>query len=170
MQLLKQNLRKALRSNLANSKKVAVLGIGSDLRADDGAGMLAAEEIRRFLAKNKNHIPAKVFFGGTAPENLTGELKKFKPSHIIMIDCVDFSKRPGSVVVLKPADVGEGVSFSTHKMPARILVDYLRNSFECTVFIVGIQSKLLDFGKPMSQGVLRAAKEVAKTISGALKK
>jgi len=170
MQLLKQNLRKTLRSNLANAKKIAILGIGSDLRADDGAGMLAAEEIKRFLAKNKRHILAKVFLGGTAPENLTGEIKRFKPTHIIMIDSVDFSKRPGTIVTLKPADVGEGVSFSTHKMPARILVDYLRSSFECTVFIVGIQSKLLDFGKPMSKSVLRAAKEVAKIINGSLKK
>lgn len=170
MRTLKQNLRTVLKNSLPSATKVAVLGIGSDLRADDAAGMTAAEELRKLLLKTKKHLTSKIFFGGTAPENLTGELKRFKPSHIIMIDSVDISGRPGSVFAFRPDDVGQGVAFSTHKMPARVLVDYLQNSFPCDVTIVGIQPKTIEFGKPMTAGVVKAAKNTAKLIHGFLKR
>lgn len=164
-QNLRQNLRTSLKSSCSGFRKLAILGIGSDLRGDDGAGVLAANILKRSFARSKKRLPVKVFIGGTAPENLTGEIKRYKPSHIIIIDTADFKERPGTVVVLDPRDVGGGVSFSTHKMPARILVDYLQSSLECEVTIVAIQPKNIDFGKPLTKMVAGSVKEVAGAVA-----
>ena len=72
-------IKKALKSRLASAKKVAVLGIGSDLRGDDVAGMLTAEKLFKLVAK-KSTSRLKIFFGSTAPENLTGDIKRFNPT------------------------------------------------------------------------------------------
>jgi hydrogenase maturation protease HycI len=169
-----QNLRKTLGSTLSSTftaiKKIAILGIGSELRGDDAAGIAVTESLKRSLARSRRHLPARIFTGFTAPENLTGEIKRYRPSHIIMIDTADFGEAPGTVVVLDPMDVGSGVSFSTHKMPAKILVDYLRKSLACEVTVIGIQPEKIDFGKPLSKKVAAAAKEVAGALSDILKK
>jgi hydrogenase maturation protease len=86
----------------------------------------------------------------------------------VIIDSADFRKKPGSIFTFSADRVCEGVSFSTHKMPARILVDYLRNSFDCEVSIVCIQPKTIDFGRPISSAVNRAAKDAAKDILKAI--
>ncbi len=161
---LRQTLKTNLKSSLRGVRKLAILGIGSDLRGDDGAGILVVEKLQNSLSKLKKRPPVKIFIGGTAPENLTGEIKRYKPSHIIIVDTADFKERPGTVILLDPQDVGGGVSFTTHKMPAKILVDYLQKSFPCNVIIIAIQPKNVDFGKPLTTAVKGSAKEVALAI------
>ena len=67
-------LKTSLKNRLEGAAKIAVLGIGSLLRADDAAGMLVAEEVEKRCGKTKGKPEVKVFFGETAPENLTGEI------------------------------------------------------------------------------------------------
>jgi len=62
-----------------------------------------------------------------------------------------------------PEVVG-GVSFSTHMMPLKVMVDYISQSIKCKTMIIGIQPKVLKFGSIPSKGVINSAKEVAKTI------
>jgi hydrogenase 3 maturation protease len=166
---LRQNLKKALQNNVTGAKRLAILGIGSELRADDGAGVVVAEKLSKYLAGTNRRKDVRIFSGGTAPENLTGEIKRYKPSHILIVDTADFKEKAGTVVVLDPGDVGAGVSFSTHKMPAKILVDYLQKSLDCEIAIVGIQPKNVDFGKSISKVVSGTAKEVAGAIADLLK-
>jgi len=161
-------LQTILRHKLAGAKRIAVLGIGSDLRADDAAGILAATALKKALAKRKATRRVRIFLGETAPENLTGEIKRYKPSHLVIIDTADLGKKPGELFVFTPQDVGGGVSFSTHKMPARILVDYLVKSLGCEVAIIGIQPKSVDFGKYISPAVRSSAKKVATALAGAI--
>ena len=115
---LRKALKETLNSSVTAGEKLAILGIGSELRGDDGAGILVVEKLQKSLSKLKKRPAVKIFVGGTAPENLTGEIKRYKPSHIIIVDTADFKERPGTVIILAPGDVGSGVSFSTHKMPA----------------------------------------------------
>ncbi|MFA5143080.1 MAG: hydrogenase 3 maturation endopeptidase HyCI [Candidatus Omnitrophota bacterium] len=159
-------LEKFLKDRLKNAKKVALLAIGSDLRSDDAAGLLVAEEVKRLLKKPARNF--KIFIGATAPENLTGDIKRFTPSHIILVDSVEFGEKPGSIIVLSPRDIGDGVSFSTHKMPSRVLMQYFSNSFECDPFLIGIQPASVDLGKPPSRLVMNSSREVAAVIAKAV--
>ncbi|MFA6321223.1 MAG: hydrogenase 3 maturation endopeptidase HyCI [Candidatus Omnitrophota bacterium] len=161
------NLEKFLKSRLTNANKVALLAIGSEFRGDDTAGILVADNVKKLLKTSKRNF--KIFIGATAPENLTGDIKKFNPSHILLVDSVDFHDKPGSIVVLIPKDIGDGVSFSTHKMPAKVLMQYFAKSIDCDPILIGIQPLSVDFGVKPSKSVISSAKEVASAITRSIK-
>jgi hydrogenase 3 maturation protease len=152
------NLKTILKKKLKDAKKIAVLGIGSELRADDAAGLLVAEELKKI--KNSK---LKVFLGSTAPENLTGEIIKYKPTHIIIIDSVDSDQKPGFILLVNPEEVG-GISFSSHLLPVKMIVDYLLGSLKCEIIIIGIQPKILTFGGTISKEVKKSAKQISNVI------
>ena len=163
-----QNLKKELEIRLKDAKRIAVLGIGSEFRGDDAAGMLVAEAIEKNAVRGTRYAVRKVvlkaFLGATAPENLTGEIKKYKPTHIIIIDTADMKEKPGTILLLKKEDVGAGVSFSTHKLPAKVLMDYFTQSLKCGIIFIGIQPKSLKFGEKVSGEVKSSVKEVSGAI------
>ena len=162
-----ENLTKELTARLKGAARVAVLGIGSELRGDDIAGILVINALGRSKKINKK-ITLKTFEGSTAPENLTGEVIAFKPTHLIIVDSADIGERPGAVLLLRADEVGRGVSFSTHKIPPKILIDYFAHSLKCEIITIGIQPKSIGFGKPASKAVISSSKSVAASIIAAL--
>lgn len=165
----REKIRNALISRLDGATRIAVLAVGSDLRGDDAAGLIAAERLVKDLARcGGQGKRIKVFMGATAPENLTGEIRRFLPSHLIVIDAVDRDKPAGTAFFFDPATLEGGVSFSTHTIPAKILIDYLTASFACTALVIGIQPKTIEFGKKVSPPVAQAARRVAAMIASAI--
>jgi hydrogenase 3 maturation protease len=162
------DLKKKLKSSLDGAKKIAILGVGSELRADDIAGILVAQQLEGSIDQISKAIDLKVFLGYTAPENLSGEIRKYGPSHILIIDTADIGKMPGEVAVFTPEDSG-GISFSTHKLPIKVLAQYLTQSINCRIIILGIQPKTLEFGKDVSKEVSSAVKDVSEAIKEAVK-
>jgi hydrogenase 3 maturation protease len=166
-----KKLAAALKQKLENAGRVAVLGIGSDLRGDDAAGIIVAQQIKKNSSKKKKPPPqVKVFIGATAPENLTGEIKKFKPSHLIIIDSADIKAPPGRVTIINPEDVA-GTSFCTHSLPIKVMIDYLlQSSCSLQVIIIGIQPKNLAAGSNVSKEVNQTVEELAVAIANLFKK
>jgi hydrogenase 3 maturation protease len=163
-----RNLAANLKKKLHNAKKVAVLGVGSDLRGDDVAGLLATQQIETAI-KSKTTLPeVRVFIGATAPENLTGEIKRFQPTHLIVIDAAEFNKEPGHIEIMEPETIG-GATFCTHALPLKVIVAYLLDSFKFQAIIIGIQPKTLTFGAQPTKEVVAAAKDLAETITKLLK-
>jgi hydrogenase 3 maturation protease len=159
-----QSLKSLLKKSLENAKKVAVLGVGSELRADDVAGMLVAQELLKLCKKNGGCPQLEVFLGSTAPENLTGEIKKCQPSHLIIIDAADISSAAGAISLIDPKDIA-GISFSTHQMPLSLFIDYIQQSCQCRIIVMGIQPKVLQVGQPHSKEVEKSVKQVAKDLA-----
>ncbi|MFA5394273.1 MAG: hydrogenase 3 maturation endopeptidase HyCI [Candidatus Ratteibacteria bacterium] len=156
-------LKTSLKNRLEDADRIAVLGIGSLLRADDAVGMLVAEKVEKNLKPTCRKPEVKVFFGETAPENLTGEIKKFKPTHLIIIDSGDTGKDPGAITVIGPEEE-IGVSFSTHQLPTGIMIDYLLKFIKCQVTVVVIQPKTLAFNQPLSKEAAGAVKALSSTL------
>jgi hydrogenase 3 maturation protease len=154
------NLNKILKIRLENARRTAILGIGSDLRADDAAGVAVARQIE---AKTKKSKTAKVFIGETAPENLTGEIKKYNPDHLIIVDSSDTGAKPGTINIIDMNELA-GISFSTHQMPVKILADYIQNYIKCSVLVIGIQPKTVEYGKPVTKAVQTSIKQVASAL------
>ena len=102
--------------------------------------------------------------GETAPENLTGEIKKFQPTHLIIIDAAELNKEPGHIEIMEPETIG-GTSFCTHSLPLKVIIGYLLESFKFQAIIIGIQPKTLTFGAQPTKEVVAAAKHLAKTIT-----
>jgi len=162
-----QTLTTILRKKLKDAERIGILGVGSELRADDVAGVLAAGQIKKLAAKKKNRAKLKIFIGATAPENLTGEIKKFKPTHLIIIDSADLGTKAGKIRIMNPDDI-TGVSFCTHSLPIKVMADYLLKSFSLQITIIGIQPKNLSVGAPPSKTVLCAVESLSKTIASLL--
>ncbi len=161
-------LKAALKKWLRDSERIALLGVGSELRGDDAAGTLVAFELSKSCPKNARKPIFKVFFGDTAPENLTGEIKKFKPTSLIIIDSADTGKKAGEIVLIKPEETA-GISFCTHQLPLKIMADYLVQSIDCRILIIGIQPKGLDFGSLPSKEIRRSVKIISGTIKEIIK-
>ena len=159
-------LKRSLKAKFKNAERVALLGVGSELRADDAAGMLVAKKLKEKCGNNSARF--RIFFGETAPENLTGEIRKYKPDLLLIIDCANLGKKPGAISVLSSEQIA-GTSFSTHTLPLNMMVQYLLDSLKCEVAIIGIQPKCLEFGKKMSPAVIRAIAQVSNTIRDILK-
>ena len=110
----------------------------------------------------------EVFLGETAPENLTGQIKGFQPTHLIFLDTFDTGAEPGHVCVLRPDEMAAGATASTHNASLTLLMDYLRHFLDCQILVIGIQPETLEFGRAPSKPVLKAAKSVADMIAAAV--
>jgi hydrogenase 3 maturation protease len=159
-----QTLETTLKRKLHNAQRVAILGIGSELRGDDVAGVLAAQHIEKIIARKNTPPEIRIFIGNTAPENLTGEIKKFQPTHLVIIDSADLDSEPGDIRVLNPDEIG-GTSFCTHTLPIKVMTDYLLQSFKFEFITIGIQPKTITFGAQPSKEIIQSAKRISATIA-----
>jgi hydrogenase 3 maturation protease len=160
-------LKKTLSRWLDGASRVAVLGVGSDIRADDAAGLLIVKLLQESLSSLPNDR-FTAFDGGAAPENLTGVIAKFKPSHIILVDAADFGARPGAVRIIAKDQIG-GVSFSTHRMPLYILTEYMECTMNCRTMVIGIQTKTIEVMGEMSGEVEKNTQRLGLLIAGAVR-
>ncbi|MDR1195930.1 MAG: hydrogenase 3 maturation endopeptidase HyCI [Endomicrobium sp.] len=152
-------MEKIIKNFLKDAEKIIFLAIGSELRGDDAAGIIAANELlKKTLPEN-----FKVLIGHTAPENLTGEIRRFAPSHLIICDAADSGLNAGEINVISPEDI-QGAAFSTHMMPINIFINYISMDNPCKPLIIGIQPKTLEFGAEVSAPVKKAALDLAKII------
>ncbi len=147
-----------LKKSLAKAPAIVLVGVGSDLRGDDAAGILVAQKVQ----SRKSNV--RCLIGGTAPENLTGQIKKLKPSHLIVVDSADLRAAPGTIQVVGYDQIG-GHSFSTHSSPLKLMIDFLLADISFEPIVIGIQPKSLEFGAPVSPEVMKAVEEVAEALA-----
>ena len=108
----------------------------------------------------------KAFLGHTAPENLTGEIRAFKPTHLVIIDAAEMGKKPGEAAFID-LDNLSGVTFSTHQLPMKILADYLTQEVGCHISVIGVQPKQLKFDSKASKEIVSATRQLVKVIKQA---
>ncbi len=161
------NPKSILKKRLEGAERVAVLAVGSRLRGDDAAGLLAAEELAAILGPRRDRSRIAILIGEATPENLTGEIKRFQPTHLVVIDAADIGAKPGTFRVLEAADIS-AVSASTHNLPISLLTGYLQQCVGCNVLVIGIQPKACGFDEPISAEVAQAARSVADLIAQTL--
>jgi len=103
------------------ARRWLLVGIGNDLRGDDGFGPLLA---RRLLARGLPAIDA-----GQAPENVTGPIRRAAPEVLILADATDLGEPIGTVRLLAASDLAEGGT-STHDPSLTMLLAYLEAESE----------------------------------------
>ena len=148
-----------LQNNIKGYAKLVIIGIGNEMNGDDGAGMFIAKE----LQKTNKDPKVEIFLGGATPENLTGPIKKTKPSHILIIDAADFGAKPGEIKILDKDQI-EGAGFSTHSFPLSVFVDYLKQETGAAVILLGIQTKSTKQDSGMSNEVEEAAIKIISAL------
>jgi len=151
------DVQKLLTTALAGARKIAVLGCGSPLRGDDAAGFHIAERLSGL------HGNARAFCGSSAPENFTGEIKRFFPDTLLVIDAADIAQPPGTVAIIPPENV-TGATFSTHMLPLKVMLEYLGRETGCRILLLGIQGASLEFSTEMTPVVAAAVDTVVSAL------
>jgi len=145
-----------LKTRLEGFTKVAVIGIGSEIREDDGVGVHIIKKLKLEIKNEK----IELLEGGTTPENLSGVLRKLKPSHILFIDAAPMGKSPGTVSLIDTKDIG-GITFSTHSFSLGKIADYFQKETGAKIVFLGIEPKALGFGEALSPELRAAADRIA---------
>ena len=144
------------------STRVAVVGIGSELRGDDAAGGRVAQALQSTVEADRDP-PLLIIDAGVAPENFTGTLRRFEPDLVLLIDAAQMNEAPGSIQWIDWQDTS-GLSASTHTLPPYVLSEYLVNELNCEVALIGIQPQGNEFGAPLSLEVQQAIAEIVRTL------
>ena len=116
---------------------------------------------QRECAADTDHL--LIIEAGHAPENRTGELRKFAPNLVLLIDAAEMGKEPGTVEWISEEDI-DGMSASTHSLPLSMLAQYLTLELGCKVMLLGIQAASNEVGETVSAEVLQAVDEVTRGL------
>lgn len=152
-----------LKKELADLTRLAVVGVGSEIRNDDGVGIYVVNQLKEQLKDPR----VECLIGGTVPENLTGVLKRLKPSHILLIDAAGTGQAPGTISVIDPARVKSG-GLSTHTLSLKEMTAYLCQEIGAKVILLGIEPKDLNFGEGLSPEIRRAAEAAVSLVLASL--
>jgi hydrogenase 3 maturation protease len=144
--------------------RVAVLGIGNDLSGDDAVGVRIARDLQSRLGPQPDCL---VLDAGTAPENFTAPLRRFRPDLVLLVDAAHLSEEPGTVGWIDWQDT-DGLSGSTHTLPPSVLAAFLVKELGCRLALLVVQPAHLEFDLPLSAPVEAAARAVVEALASRL--
>ena len=156
----------SLASALARAAKpgarLAVLCVGSVLCGDDAAGMLLAPRIRA-AAEAAGCLVAE---GSTAPENLTGVIRRYRPDTLFLVDAAQMDAAPGTVRIVPAGEIA-AASVSTHMMPLKFLIGYLQSETGCDCVLAGVQPRSCEPATAPCEAVTAAVEGMARQFCAA---
>ncbi|HVP21488.1 MAG TPA: hydrogenase maturation protease [Anaerolineaceae bacterium] len=144
--------------------RLAVIGIGNELWGDDAAGVMLA---RRLNAKDLSFDGLLIIDAGPAPENYSGQIRRFRPDFVLLIDAM----RPGSPVAapgrIKWIEISDldGVSALTHGMPLSVLGEFLRAQLGCSIGLLGIEGAVFTLAEDLSLPVKASVKKILRELT-----
>lgn len=161
-------MKASLKSRLEGCERLALLGVGSEFCGDDGAGILVVRHLRRLVCRQPfRSIAVEGFEGGTAPENATGFIAAFQPSHIVLVDAAEIGATAGEFREIMPHEIPD-TCFSTHTLPLAILLDYLARTTGAATCVIGIQPRDFGFDAPPSALVKSGVRRLSSLLHGIL--
>jgi hydrogenase 3 maturation protease len=140
--------------------RLAVVGVGHELRGDDAAGVVV---VRQLSAVSRQPPDFLVIEGGHAPENCTGVLRQFRPDLVVLVDAAALGLAPGAIQLLSWEEIG-GLSASTHTIPLHLLARYLMVELNCQVVLLGIQPLDTTLSEPLSLPVQVAVGQIVQAL------
>jgi len=158
-----EDLSRFLESAIAPGETV-VVGLGSELRCDDGFGSYVAVALSNIVSRYSQRDCVEVVNAGTAPEAYLGVLSNKRV--VILVDAVLVQLEPPSLVVLRKEEIPpQGTSLSTHSLDLKLLLDLIGGE----VYLVGTRPQCLELSLGVTEPVARAIREVIKAFLEALK-
>lgn len=146
--------------------RLCLVGVGSDLRGDDSAGLWVACGLMNDRRATRRP-DLMVLEGGSAPENQTGAVRAFQPDLVLLVDAADLDEPPGMIRWI-PLEEIDGVSASSHSLPLSMLAGYLAAELGCEVAVLGIQPGQNEFDSELSPTVRAAVDEIRMEVEQSL--
>ena len=134
-------------------RKILFVGIGNLLRQDDGIGVYISTRL-----KETDNI--KVITAEVSIENYIGKINSTDHDTLVLIDCVDMKKKPGTCELIHPDRVHD-MTFNTHNISLKRLSEFFRNE----VLILAIQPEKIGFGENLSYIVREAGNRIIELVN-----
>jgi hydrogenase 3 maturation protease len=151
--------QKRLEKEFGRFERLAVLGVGNVAKGDDAAGVLCAQALAKLIDR-RTAARLKIILAYDAPENFTGDIRKFQATHVLITDVAAAGFPPGTVFLFDPADIRDDDA-STHRAPLSLLARYLEKTAGCSVLVLGIEPKSFEPGASLSLELARAVEKAA---------
>lgn len=147
---------------LKDFEKLIVLGIGNELKCDDGVGPFIIDRLNY-----ENIVDDNVMFinAQTVPENFTGKIRKENPTHLLIVDACLMGGRPGDMKIVDKKDFAD-IGISTHSMSLSFFVKYLEKDTDFKIIFVGIEPESMDYADSPTESVEKAAWDFVKILKG----
>jgi len=136
-----------------DSERILFAGIGNLLRSDDGVGVALC---RKLMPSEHRQI----LLAEMSIENYIGKINRMAPEKLILVDCVDFARRPGYWRFLPVEELKE-TTFHTHHISLKTVSEL----FDMPVWVLGIQPRRLEFGESLSPDVQATTDHLAEMIN-----
>lgn len=152
-----------LRNFLDGFEKLIVLGVGNELKCDDGVGPYIIKKLKEDMVEDKDRL---LFIDAqTVPENFTGKIRKETPTHLIIVDACLMGGEAGDMKVVDENDFAS-IGISTHSMSLSFFVKYLQQDCDFKIIFVGIEPESMDYADNPTVKVEDAANEFINILKG----
>ena len=165
-----ENMRKSvawktrLTKEMGRVEKLAVLGVGNVLKGDDAVGVRTIEALRTLVGPQP--CPKLLLLAAyEVPENYTGKIRDFQPTHTLIIDAVSASWPAGTVFVVDPRDLPDA-DISTHRTSLSVLARFLETTMRCRVLMLGVEPEEFLSGRGLTPAVQDAAEAISRYLAG----
>ena len=149
-----------LKDFLVDCEKLIVLGVGNELKSDDGVGPYIIKKLQFENIENDNLI---FIDAQTVPENFTGKIRLENPTHLIIVDACLMNSEPGDIRIVDKNDFAN-IGISTHSMSLSFFVKYLEKDNDFKIIFVGIEPETMDWDDKPTPKVEKTALEFIKTL------
>lgn len=148
---------------LEGFEKLIVLGVGNELKCDDGVGPYIIKKLKESTVENNDRL---LFIDAqTVPENFTGKIRKENPTHLIIVDACLMGGEPGDMKIVDKDDFAS-IGISTHSMSLSFFVKYLERDTDFGIIFVGIEPESMDYADTPTLTVENTADEFIKILKG----
>lgn len=137
-----------------NKERIVFIGLGNELRGDDGAGL----KITKIISSGKEFTNSHFIFAGTNPENYLQRILGYKPDAVIFIDTANWQAKPGEIKFLTSSEIGNS-DFSTHAFSIKLIEKFINSNNPCKIFYIGIQPASVSFANNISENVMAGIKK-----------
>lgn len=151
-----------LNNFLSDCEKLIVLGVGNELKSDDGVGPFIIKKLKGENIENESLLFIDAM---TVPENFTGKIRKENPTHMIIVDACLMDSKPGDMRIVSK-DEFANIGISTHSMSLSFFVRFLEKDTDIKIIFVGIEPETMDWGAKTTANVEKSANEFIDALKG----
>lgn len=141
---------------IAGKGKVYVLGLGNTDRADDGAGVLVAEAL-------KKPFPLYSYSEHDGVEGIVLDIsEKHESLTVFFIDASNLGMVPGSIRVVEKGEIRE-TEITTHRVAVALMASILEKAGKRSA-VICVQPERIAFQGPVSRPVATAVERLIRVL------
>ncbi len=125
--------------------RIVFVGLGNELREDDGAGL---ELVERLKSKKEFH-KSRFVIAGRNPENHLQAILNYSPQVVIFIDAAEWNGNKGEIKKFNEDEISH-TDFSTHTFSIKMIQQFLLNHRQMDFMFLGIRPLSTSFRQGLS--------------------